>query len=75
MVFHALIDGTVTLMGSESPGPDDAPAFGRFLDALASDMARPQGILPVPVALAERAAALTEGVEVDLDRPLPLDDV
>lgn len=74
MVFRALSDGTVTFVRSESPGPDDDPAFGRFLDSLARDMARPQCILPVPVALAERAAALTEGVEVDLDRPLPPDD-
>lgn len=73
MVSRAFPDGTVTGVWSEAPGPDDDPAFGRFLGFLARDMAQPQGILPVPVELAERAAALTEGVEVDLERPLPPD--
>ncbi|KQT46488.1 regulator [Methylobacterium sp. Leaf456] len=74
VVFRALADGTVTLARAGSPEPDDDPVLGRFLDFLAREMDRPQGLLPVPVALSERAAALTEGIEVDLDQPLPPDD-
>jgi antitoxin PrlF len=47
---------------------DEDPAISSFLDFVADDiMKRPQAIKALSPALAARIAALTEGVEADLD--------
>jgi antitoxin PrlF len=55
---------------------DDAdgedPVLDGFLDLLARDMAAQpeQAFVEIPPALRERMAALTAGVEIDLDAPI-----
>ncbi|RVU14432.1 type II toxin-antitoxin system PrlF family antitoxin [Methylobacterium oryzihabitans] len=74
VVFRGLPDGTVVIARADPPAGDD-PALGPFLDLLERDLAeRPEAIGPVPRDLYRRAAALVEGVEVDLDQPLPDDE-
>ena len=47
---------------------NDDPAIDRFLTFLADDIThRPEGVTALSPALAQRIAALTEGVKVDLD--------
>lgn len=47
---------------------DEDPAIDRFLDFVAADIKqRPQAIKALSPDLAARIAALTEGVDVDLD--------
>jgi antitoxin PrlF len=47
------------------------PAIDSFLTFLAEDIKnRPEALIALSPALAERIAALTEGVEVDLDAPI-----
>ncbi len=47
------------------------PAIDGFLSFLADDITRrPEALAALSPALAERIAALTEGVKVDLDAPL-----
>lgn len=47
---------------------DEDPAIGRFLDFMADDIKqRPQAIKTLSPELAARIAALTKGVDVDLD--------
>lgn len=47
------------------------PAIDSFLTFLAEDIKnRPDALTALSPALAERIAALTEGVEVDLDAPI-----
>lgn len=49
----------------------DDPAIDRFLTFLAEDIKRrPEVLATLSPALAERIAALTDGVEVDLDAPI-----
>lgn len=44
------------------------PVIEGFLDFLARDMERnPRNIIPFPPGLAERIAALTDGIDVDLN--------
>jgi len=51
-------------------GHDD-PAIDSFLSFLAQDIQRrPQALVALTPALAQRLAALTEGVEADLDAPI-----
>ena len=49
----------------------DDPAIDSFLTFLAEDMKRrPEALTAISPAFAERIAALTEGVKVDLDTPI-----
>lgn len=49
----------------------DDPAIDRFLTFLAEDIKRrPEVLTALSPAIAERLAALTEGVKVDLDAPI-----
>jgi antitoxin PrlF len=57
------------LMKAETEERD--PVVDAFLDFLEHDMlTRPDGVKPIPSELFERVAALTEGIEVDLDAPI-----
>ncbi len=50
---------------------NEDPAIDRFLAFLADDIARrPEAVTALSPALAERLAALTEGVKVDLEAPI-----
>lgn len=50
---------------------NEDPAIDRFLAFLADDIARrPEAVTALTPTLAERLAALTEGVKVDLDAPI-----
>lgn len=50
---------------------NEDPAIDRFLVFLADDVARrPEAVTALTPALAERLAALTEGVKVDLEAPI-----
>lgn len=49
----------------------DDPAIDKFLSFLAEDMKRrPEALTALSPAIAERLAALTQGVKVDLDAPI-----
>jgi len=66
--------GEVILTRAEVPDGDD-PVLGRFLNFLARDIAsHPERLQAVDVGLVQRLQSLTDGVEVDLDAPLPADD-
>ena len=74
VVFRGLADGTVVIARQRGDSEED-PVIGRFLGFLADDMAtHPERIRPVTAALVAEAAALVEGVEVDLEAALPDDD-
>jgi antitoxin PrlF len=74
VVFRGLADGTVVIEKAEGAKPDDDPVLAQFLAFLESDMVEhPQAIHAVPRGLIERASALVEGVDVDLDEALPDD--
>ena len=50
---------------------NEDPAIDRFLAFLADDIARrPEAVTALTPTLAERLAALTEGVKVDLEAPI-----
>jgi antitoxin PrlF len=50
---------------------NEDPAIDRFLAFLADDIARrPETVTALTPALAERLAALTDGVKVDLEAPI-----
>lgn len=50
---------------------NEDPAIDRFLAFLADDIARrPEAVTALTPALAERLAALTEGVKIDLEAPI-----
>lgn len=50
---------------------NEDPAIDRFLAFLADDIARrPEAVTTLTPALAERLAALTEGVKVNLEAPI-----
>lgn len=66
--------GEVVLQRAEAPEEDD-PALGSILEFLAHDMANhPECLRPVDSGFVRRLRSLTEGVEVDLDAPLPPDE-
>ena len=73
VVFRGLADGTVVIAkANERAEVDGDPVLGQFLAFLERDMAeRPQAIQAVPRSLVERARALVEGIEVDLEAALP----
>ena len=57
--------GRVSLLGPED---EDDPVIDAFLSFLAQDMARdPATITAFPAALAKRMAALTTGMNIDLE--------
>ena len=77
VVFRGLSDGTVVITKADEAGlpAGSDPVLGPFLAFLERDIAeRPQTIQAVPRSLVERAAALVEGVEVDLDEALADDE-
>ena len=50
---------------------NEDPAIDRFLAFLADDIARrPEAVTALSPALAERLAALTDGVKIDLEAPI-----
>lgn len=60
--------GRVSLLGAEDEGD---PVIDAFLSFLARDMAdTPANIAAFPAALAERMAALTAGMKVDLNEEI-----
>jgi antitoxin PrlF len=67
-------NGEVVL--SRAPEFEQAdPAIEKFLAFLADDMTRhPERLRPLDRAFAERVRALVEGVEFDMDVPLPEDE-
>ncbi len=73
VVFRGLADGTVVIAKADSKEED--PALGAFLALLERDLTqRPEAIRPVSRDLYERAVALVDGVEVDLDEALSSDE-
>ena len=61
-------DGRVTLLGAEE---ETDPVIDGFLTFLARDMARnPSHVTAFPAGLAERMAALTAGMRVDLNEEI-----
>lgn len=77
VVFKGMADGTVVIAKKDDADADDDddPVIEKFLAFLSQDMAdRPQRIRSFPESLLGRARDLVDGVEVDLDAPLPDDD-
>ncbi len=77
VVFKGLADGTVVIAKKDDSGAleDGDPVIEKFLAFLAQDMTdHPQRIRPFPANLFGRAKDLVQGVDVDLDVPLPDDD-
>ncbi|MCJ2136116.1 type II toxin-antitoxin system PrlF family antitoxin [Methylobacterium sp. J-026] len=73
IVFRRLADGTITVAKADPPAEED-PALGPFLTLIARDLeTRPHAIQPVSEEIYRRAAALVEGIAVDLDEALPSD--
>jgi antitoxin PrlF len=74
--FSLCSDNTVVLSRGEPEAEAQAdPMIDSFLALLERDAtANPTRLRAVPASLVERARALTEGVEVDLDAPLSDDD-
>ncbi|WP_295998431.1 type II toxin-antitoxin system PrlF family antitoxin [Rugamonas sp.] len=67
--------GEVVLRRAEASQADD-PLLGQFLDFLARDMANhPERLRAVDADLVARIRSLTDGIEVDLDAPLPADEI
>ena len=67
-------DGEVVLTRADAAEAED-PVLGAFLDFLARDIAgHPQHLAMMDAGLVQRLQALVEGVEIDLDAPLPADD-
>jgi antitoxin PrlF len=77
VVFKGMADGTVIIAKKDDAGvlEDGDPVIESFLAFLAQDMAsHPQRIRSFPGNLLGRAKDLVEGVEVDLNSPLPDDN-
>lgn len=75
IVFRTLADGTITVAKGADPQAAEDPALRPFLALLERDIeTRPQAIEPVSQDLYARAAALVDGIEVDLDSALPDDE-
>lgn len=72
--YTVLGNGEVRLSRAETPHGDD-PAIGKFLEFLATTIAEePARVSAVDAARVARLRELTEGVEADLDAPLPAED-
>ena len=75
IVFRGLADGTVMIANTGTETADEDPVLGKFLNFLARDMEnQPDRIQPVSRHIIDRAKALVEGIEVDLDSTLPNGD-
>lgn len=75
VVFRGLADGTVVIAKKDESVEQSDPVIGKFLNFLAADMtAEPRQVRPVSLNLVSRGAELVEGVDVDLDAPLPDDE-
>ncbi|MCD2179638.1 type II toxin-antitoxin system PrlF family antitoxin [Rhizobium sp. C1] len=70
IVFKGLADGTVVIEPKHETGETD-PVLDGFLAFLAQDIPKNAAIKPLNADLIKEINALTEGVEVDLDEPLP----
>jgi antitoxin PrlF len=71
IVFKGLEDGTVVIERKDVADDHEDPVIGKFLAFLECDMAAsPVTLRPLTQDLLDRSAALTAGVEVDLDAPL-----
>lgn len=67
-------NGEVILSRAEKTDGDD-PVLGQFLRFLAHDIANsPERLQAVDAQLVQRLRGLAEGVELDLDSPLPDED-
>lgn len=63
------------VMERATPGDDEDPAFGPFLDLLARDIEKqPAALRSFSPAFVKRVRALTRDVHIDLDTPLSPDD-
>lgn len=69
-------DGEVVITRAASAkAEDEDPVLSEFLRFLADDMAsHPERIQMLDSHLLQRIQSLTEGVDMDLDRPLSADD-
>lgn len=55
--------------------PQLDPYLNQFLNLLAQDIAQhPEAVQPVAPCMALRSLALVDGVEIDIDKPLPATD-
>lgn len=73
-IHYAFIDGKVVIEKLD-PGTGRDPALEPFLDLLAQDLrGHPERILPLGANLSDRIGALVDGVEIDIDSPLPEED-
>lgn len=71
IVFQGMSDGTVVLARHHRETEND-PAIGAFLTFLEKDLeAHPERIGMLTAGRLAEARTLVEGVEVDLDKPLP----
>lgn len=71
IVFKGLEDGTVVIERKDTSEKHDDPMIGSFLAFLENDMENsPASLRPLSQNMLDRSAALTEGVDLDLDAPL-----
>lgn len=70
-IAYVIRDGQVTLERVDAPAEQVDPAVQAFLGFLDTQMiADPARLMPFGGAMAARAAALVDGMDVDLDAPL-----
>lgn len=73
LVYSILSDNQVVITRKEPEGED--PVLGKFLAFLSKDIEKnPQQLRDISPDLMERASALTDGTEVELDSPLSDED-
>ncbi|WP_454743795.1 type II toxin-antitoxin system PrlF family antitoxin [Cupriavidus necator] len=75
--IHYIIcaNGDVVLKRATPAAQEEDPALEPFLSLLERDIeAHPERLRPVSVGLLTKIAALTEGVEYNIDEPLPEED-
>ena len=72
IVFKGLSDGTVIIEPQQDVAGED-PVLERFLQFLEADLAKNSAVRPLDGAFLSEIDELIEGVEVDLDAPLPDD--
>lgn len=66
-------DGEVVM--SRASDETEDPVLGRFLGFLAREISdHPERLRQLDAGFVHRVQALVQGVELDLDRPLPADD-
>lgn len=66
-------DGSVLMSRAESTDSD--PVLGGFLSFLANDMQQhPEKIQPLTASMRKSVEALVDGIDIDLDAPLPKED-